>query len=109
MLGLGANGHLGFNEPAETLRPGPHVAELSESSLGHAMVQGHAANIRYGLTLGMADILRARCIILLVNGRHKHRPMQRLFATDISTCFPASFLYLHPDVTCFCDREAMSG
>src|SRR4051794_31222933 len=57
VLGLGLNGHLGFNEPADALDPRPHVAELSDTSLAHSMVTRVDEKPRYGLTLGLADIL----------------------------------------------------
>jgi putative deaminase/isomerase len=109
VLGLGVNGHLGFNEPADALHPGPHVAPLSEQSLAHPMVRHARGRVRYGLTLGMGDILRAQKILLLVNGRHKRDPLRRLLTPHVSTRFPGSFLWLHPDVTVLCDTEASDG
>jgi galactosamine-6-phosphate isomerase len=106
VLGLGVNGHLGFNEPADALHPGPHVAPLTEQSLAHPMVRHARGRIRYGLTLGMGDILRAEKILLLVNGRHKRESLRRLLTPEVSTRFPASFLWLHRDVTVLCDTEA---
>ena len=107
VLGLGLNGHLGFNEPAGALRPHAHVATLSPESLAHPMVRDRPTPLRYGLTLGMADILQSRRILLLVNGRHKRDALRRLLDDrTVSPRFPASFLWLHPDVTCFCDADA---
>ncbi|MEM7131043.1 MAG: galactosamine-6-phosphate isomerase [Chloroflexota bacterium] len=109
ILGLGANGHLGFNEPAEWLNPFPHVATLTQSTLQHPMTQQTDVAIPYGLTLGMANILQARQILLLVNGRHKRMLLEKLLASRITTGFPASFLWLHPNVTVICDQEANPG
>ena len=109
VLGLGVNGHLGFNEPADALHPGPHVAPLTEQSLAHPMVRHARGRVRYGLTLGMGDILRAEKILLLVNGPHKREPLLRMLTPQVSTRFPASFLWLHPDVTVLCDAEASDG
>ena len=106
VLGLGVNGHLGFNEPGPELQPGPHVVPLSHASLDHPMVRRARAHVRHGLTLGMGDILRARRVLLLASGAHKREPMQRLRERRVSTLFPASFLWLHADVLCLCDREA---
>jgi len=61
---------------------------------------------RRGLTMGMADILRSRTILLLVSGRHKAAPLRRLMSGRVTTRCPASLLWLHPDVTVHCDREA---
>src|SRR5687767_413086 len=60
VLGLGLNGHLGFNEPAEALEPFSHVAELSAASLAHPMIERSSAPPRHGVTLGIGDILRSR-------------------------------------------------
>jgi len=106
ILGLGLNGHLGFNEPADALQPRAHRAELTPSSLQHSMIQKAKVPITYGLTLGMADLLQSRKIIILVNGAHKADALRQLLSRQISTHFPASFLWLHPQVICFCDRAA---
>ena len=109
ILGLGLNGHLGFNEPADALQPRSHRAELAPSSLQHSMIQKAKIPIKYGLTLGMADLLHSKKILLLVNGSHKATALQQLLSGRISTHFPASFLWLHPQVICFCDRAAVEG
>jgi galactosamine-6-phosphate isomerase len=106
VLGLGVNGHLAFNEPGDTLIPGPHVARLSNESLDHPMLHASRAIPSYGLTIGIADILRSRKILLLVSGAAKAAQLARLRESVVSTRFPASFLWLHPDVTIVCDREA---
>jgi galactosamine-6-phosphate isomerase len=107
VLGLGINGHLGLNEPADELLPGPHVAELSEATRHHSMLATAQGKVSRGVTLGMGDLLRARRIVLLVSGEHKQASMQQLLQHKISTRFPASLLWLHPDVTLFCDRAAL--
>ena len=106
VLGLGANGHLALNEPAEQLQPFVHVARLTAESCQHPMLAESAARPSYGLTIGMADILQSRKVLLLVSGVHKREQFQRLLSRQVSTQFPASFLWLHPDVTCLCDRDA---
>jgi galactosamine-6-phosphate isomerase len=60
----------------------------------------------YGLTLGMGDILRSRKLLLVVNGKAKREVLARLLEGKVSTHFPASFLWLHPDATIICDRES---
>ena len=107
VLGLGLNGHLGFNEPAPSLQPHAHVARLSDSSLAHAMLGQSRARPLYGLTLGMADLMHARQVILLVSGPAKRGPLARLLRGPISTDFPASLLHLHPNVVLPCDRDAI--
>lgn len=108
VLGLGANLHLGFNEPGESLYPGPHIAQLSESSLAHPMLSVARQRPTCGLTLGMADLLRSREILLLVSGRHKAPQLAMFERQRISTHCPASFLHLHPRVTVLADVEAAS-
>jgi galactosamine-6-phosphate isomerase len=106
ILGLGKNGHVAINEPAEALAPFAHVAALAESSRNHAMLKDLTTKPSSGLTLGMADILRSRRVLLLVNGKQKLPAVRRLMKPEITTRFPASFLWLHPDATVLCDREA---
>ncbi len=106
ILGIGKNGHIAFNEPAEVLEPRAHLGTLSTTSLTHTMVQDTDVKPQFGLTLGMADILQSRKIILLANGTAKRQVMELLFEQKISTQFPASFLWLHADVHCFyCDND----
>jgi 6-phosphogluconolactonase/glucosamine-6-phosphate isomerase/deaminase len=64
---------------------------------------------RHGLTFGLADILASKAILLLVSGRHKKAPFRRMLGGEVTTRCPASFLWLHPDVTVCCDRAAARG
>lgn len=109
VLGLGLNGHLGMNEPAPALEPFAHVAELSEETLRHPMLAKASTRPEYGLTLGMAEILAAREILLLVSGAGKRAALQRLMQCEVTTAFPASFLWLHPNWTLLCDAAASEG
>lgn len=106
VLGLGINGHLGFNEPASHLRPHAHIAKLAPASLQHSMIAAEKTKPTVGLTLGIADLLLSRQIILLVSGASKKGPMENLLSGQITTQFPASFLHLHPNVALICDRAA---
>lgn len=106
ILGLGRNGHLALNEPAESLDPFCHVATLAESSRAHPMLAGAAAPVREGLTLGLANILRARRLLLLVAGAAKRDPLARIARRRVTPALPASFLWLHPAALCLCDRAA---
>ena len=63
----------------------------------------------FGLTLGMAEILASREILLLVSGASKRKPLGKLLEREITTDFPASFLWLHPNWTLLCDRAATDG
>jgi len=95
-----------MNEPAADLPPGPHVARLSESTRRHSMLEALRSSPRFGLTMGLGDILKSRVVVLLVSGRHKAAPLRRMLAGRVTTRCPASFLWLHPDVTVYCDRAA---
>jgi galactosamine-6-phosphate isomerase len=109
ILGLGMNGHIAMNEPASSLRADAHVASLTESTLRHPMLANSRSKPLYGLTLGMAEILNSREILLLVSGAAKREPLKTLLTGEITTAFPASFLWLHPNWTLLCDRESTEG
>jgi len=106
ILGLGINGHVAMNEPADSLYSGPHVAKLTRTSQKHPLLRNLRKKPRHGMTLGMGDILRSRKILLLVNGAHKRAALNRLAKGKVTTRFPASFLWLHPDATVICERQA---
>lgn len=108
VLGLGVNGHIGFNEPAAFLEPHAHVAQLSQASLEHAMLRQTKHRPAYGLTLGIADLLQSRQVLLLATGSAKREPLDRLLAGPITTDFPASLLQLHPNAVILCDAAADS-
>jgi galactosamine-6-phosphate isomerase len=106
ILGLGRNGHVAMNEPADSLLPNTHVAKLARSSRHHGMLKNLPRKPQYGLTLGMGDILRSKKILLLVSGRQKRAPLKRLIDPQVTTRFPASLLWLHSDARILCDKEA---
>ena len=106
LLGLGINGHIGFNEPAAFLQPGCHVAQLSSTTLQHTMVAAANSQPHYGLTLGMADILQARMILLLISGSAKRDITRELLSQRVTPELPASFLWLHPNAICILDKQA---
>ena len=106
ILGIGANGHLGFNEPADFLQPNCHVARLDDQTRSHTMVSDLDAIPASGVTLGMADLLQSKKILLLINGSHKKQITREFLNAEVSTQLPASFLWLHPHVTCLIDAEA---
>ena len=109
VLGLGMNGHIGMNEPGSTLQLHPHVARLTEVSLRHPMLANSHTQPTYGLTLGMGDIMLSRAILLLVSGAHKREPLRQLMQPAITTQFPASLLWLHPNCHLLCDRDVAQG
>lgn len=100
VLGLGKNGHIGFNEPDTYLQQNCHVAKLTIESTNHSMVESSVIKPSYGLTLGMKDILQSKKIILLISGEKKEKVIKSLLQKQISTELPASFLWLHDNVEC---------
>jgi galactosamine-6-phosphate isomerase len=107
VLGLGLNGHLALNEPAPELQPHFHLARLTDSTLQHSMVTAMGQRPSYGLTLGMADILRSRLILLLVSGPAKKKITLELLSKKVRTGLPASFLWLHPNTICLLDKDTV--
>jgi len=107
ILGLGQNGHLGFNEPSPELEPYCHVAELSAESLQHTMISSLERKPKYGLTLGMKEILSSRKIILLLSGTGKKKIAEKFLEGKFSTELPASLLHLHPHAECLIDGEVL--
>lgn len=107
VLGLGVNGHLGMNEPANWLHETAHVTELAKESQGHGMLANAWTQPRYGMTLGMGDILQSRLVLLLVSGAKKREATDHLLSRRITTQFPASLLWTHRNTIMIIDREAM--
>lgn len=108
LLGIGSNGHIGFNEPLTCFNSRTHVVELSEQTridngrffTDQSEVPTHA------LTLGIQDILEAKEIILVATGNNKAEIMAQLFTSEIDETLPASALKQHHNFTIVLDREA---
>ncbi len=114
ILGIGNNGHIGFNEPHQAIVAHAHVSELALESRQHAMLSASTVDnpqetVRYGLTLGMSDLLQAGQVIILANGTNKRKPLQRMLdASDSGPATPASFLWQHHEnAVCICDQAAI--
>jgi galactosamine-6-phosphate isomerase len=105
ILGLGMNGHIALNEPAESLKSHAHVATLSTSSLTHPMISG-SKKPTYGLTLGVADIFQSKMILMLISGSKKKEVTREFLSGTITTQFPASLLWLHSNTVCIVDKDA---
>lgn len=100
ILGLGKNGHLGFNEPAAELQPHCHIANLASQSQQHNMIDNTSSKPTKGLTLGMQDVLAAKKIILVVSGDGKEKAIKQLLSKTITNDCPASWLWKHENVDC---------
>jgi glucosamine-6-phosphate deaminase len=112
LLGLGGNGHIGFNEPAAALHAWTHRTRLTPATrrANAALFGGRASRVpRQALSMGMATILQARRIVLMATGRGKARAVQRMIEGPITTRVPASFLQLHPNAEVWLDRDATRG
>jgi glucosamine-6-phosphate deaminase len=112
LLGLGVNGHVGFNEPADALAARTHVAELLPTTrAANAGPFGGDADAvpRRALSMGMATILQARQIVLVATGASKAAAVQAMVEGPLTTRLPASFLQLHPAVSVVLDEAAASA
>jgi galactosamine-6-phosphate isomerase len=104
ILGLGTNGHLGFNEPGRQLEPHCHLTPLTPESQQHGMMKHATHKPAYGMTLGMSDILASIVILLMVSGQGKEEALSSLLKGKITTGCPATFLWLHDRVHCLVER-----
>ena len=111
LLGIGTNGHIGFNEPSRELTGSTHQVELKASTRrsNAALFGGDEESVpREALSMGMATILRARRIILIATGKSKAACVERAVHGPITTRMPASFLQLHREIELVLDEAAAS-
>jgi len=111
ILGIGSNGHIGFNEPGTTFTSQTHVIKLASSTIN--------ANARFfnrieevptkAITMGISTIMKSKEILLLVSGENKKDAMGKLLNGNVTESFPASVLKNHPCVTIIADKAAVSG
>lgn len=110
LLGLGNNGHIGFNEPCEFFEKETHCVDLTQSTI--------EANSRFfdsieevptqAYTMGIRTIMMAKKILVVVNGEGKADIVARAFWGPVTPEVPASILQMHPDVTVVADEAALS-
>lgn len=110
ILGIGENGHIGFNEPGTAFKSETHVVELTPSTI--------KANARYfnsleevptkAITMGIATIMKSKEIVLLISGEQKKAALNRLLTGNVDESFPASVLKKHPYVTIIADKAAIA-
>lgn len=111
VLGIGHNGHIGFNEPADNFPKFTNVVDLKQSTI--------EANSRFfnsidevprkAVTMGIMSIFEARKIILLASGKEKAEIIEKALFGPITPEVPASILQLHPDLEVYLDEAAASG
>lgn len=107
VLGLGPNGHLGFNEPGSALDSRTRVVRLAAASLESSQrYWGDQPVPEYGLTLGLGTLAAARKTLLLVSGGAKAGILHKVLSSPLDPCLPATALQTYPDVLVLADREA---
>lgn len=110
VLGIGENGHIGFNEPGEHLRVQTQLINLTDETINanSRFFESEDEVPRQAITMGLGSILKARRILLLANGKKKAQAIKKTVSGYLTTKCPASFLQTHPDVTLILDKEAAS-
>jgi glucosamine-6-phosphate deaminase len=108
LLGLGHNGHIGFNEPCDYFPVDTHVVELTESTIqaNSRLFDSIDEVPREAYTMGIGTIMRAAKVLVVANGEGKAQIVRDAFFGPVTPQVPASVLQLHPDVTVIVDKEA---
>jgi glucosamine-6-phosphate deaminase len=106
LLGLGRNGHLGLNEPGSSSSSTTRVVDLAPGTVEGASRYGGEGAPTFGMTLGMASILAAREVWLLVTGPAKHPILDRVLTGPVTDALPASHLRTHPNAVIWADTDA---
>lgn len=110
VLGIGGNGHIGFNEPGGCLRTETHLVDLAEETItaNSRFFQSKEEVPRRAVTMGVGSIMHAQKLLLLASGESKARAIKQTVSGEITTEVPASLLQLHRDITLLVDKEAAS-
>lgn len=107
ILGVGTNGHIGFNEPSDSFSDGPFKVKLAQSTIdANSKYFENDDMPRYALTMGIGDIMRAKKIVLIATGEAKAKAVYAMVKGEVSPQCPASVLQNHPDATIFIDEES---
>lgn len=110
LLGLGSNGHIGFNEPGTPLSSVTHLVDLAENTIkDNSRLFAHIDEVpRQALSMGIKNIMQAKSIIMIVSGKNKADAVYGMVKGEVTESLPASVLQLHPFVTVICDKDAAS-
>ena len=110
LLGLGRNGHIGFNEPADSFAQVTHCVDLTQSTIdaNKRFFASEADVPRQAYTMGIGTILQAKKILLVASGEDKAEAVKNTLFGPITPAVPASILQIHPDVTIVADEAALS-
>lgn len=108
ILGVGRNGHIGFNEPAHEMHAHTHLITLTEQTIkDNARFFESIEDVpRQAITMGMGTILKSRKLLFIASGSEKADAVRKTFSGKISTDCPASFIQLHPNVVAILDEAA---
>jgi len=111
VLGIGSNGHIGFNEPGSSLASMTRQVKLTRSTIkdNSRMFEKVGDVPTHAITMGIGTILNARKVILLATGANKVEAVARSIEGPITATVPASALQLHPDVTFILTKDAAAG
>jgi glucosamine-6-phosphate deaminase len=109
IVGVGKNGHIGFNEPGVPFNAYSHIVELDETTktVGQKYFR-EETKLSRGITLGLQHLLESRKVILIANGFKKAEVMKRAIEEEISNEMPAGIMRLHPDGEIILDKDAAS-
>lgn len=110
ILGIGRNGHIAFNEPAEAFAPVTHVVNLTESTIeaNTRFFQSSDEVPRQALSMGIGSIMKAKAIVLIATGADKAQAVKAMVDGPVTPSCPASILQLHPQTTIMLDAPAAS-
>lgn len=111
ILGIGSNGHIGFNEPLGSFSSRSHVGELAESTRhDNARFFGNDIDAvpTHCITQGLGTIREARRLVMVADGENKAEAIRQMVEGPVAALCPASILQLHPDVMVFVDEAAAS-
>lgn len=108
LLGLGHNGHIGFNEPCGDFPKGTHVVDLTESTINaNSRLFESADEVpRQAITMGIGTIMAARRVLVVASGSDKASIVRKAFLGPVTPEVPASILQFHPDALVIVDEEA---
>lgn len=110
LLGLGHNGHIGFNEPADHFPKQVHCVDLAESTINanKRFFEKEEDVPRQAYTMGIGTIMSAKTILVVVSGEDKAEILNKVINGPVTPQVPASILQLHPNVTIVADEAALS-
>ncbi|MDO4381012.1 MAG: glucosamine-6-phosphate deaminase [Clostridia bacterium] len=107
LLGIGTNGHIGFNEPSESFSDGPFKVKLTQSTIdSNSKYFKDKKMPGYALTMGIGDIMRAKKIILIATGESKANAVFKMVKGEVTPSCPASVLQNHGDAVIYLDKES---